>query len=258
MYVCKPCHHNMPEAIEPFNLFPTSVSYIYKVFEYLWQLWIGIWLQAPTVTTTDVSPSDLGELAEILVDVSLQTSWGCRTFQTASHFHVKHIWGVWVPSMAVDGHMAVQAYHYHHTCFPIRVGRVDWNPRWCMCTPCHYIMLEAVDAFKVHHTSMSYIYKVFEAYQHLWIGIWLHKYTITTTLHIFGALNEILGDVSVQTMPLCHDWSCIIFHLHPTFMIYIRWMSTFTSCGCGWAYGCTLTPLPPETFLHIWESRLKS
>ena len=54
-----------------------------------------------TVATTEVSP-DLGELAEILDDVSvemipLRNRWGCRTFQTASHIYVIHILGVWTP-----------------------------------------------------------------------------------------------------------------------------------------------------------------
>ena len=62
----------MVEAVEPFKLHPTSMSCKYDVFEHLQLLWMGIWLQTHTVTTTDVSP-DLGELAEILGDASLQT-----------------------------------------------------------------------------------------------------------------------------------------------------------------------------------------
>ena len=61
----------MVEAVEPFKLHPTSMSYIYKVFEHLKQLWMGIWQQTHTITTTEVSP-DLGELAEILDDVSVE------------------------------------------------------------------------------------------------------------------------------------------------------------------------------------------
>jgi hypothetical protein len=47
------------------------MSYIYKVFEHLKQLWMGIWQHTHTVTTTEVSP-DLGEFAEILHDVSVE------------------------------------------------------------------------------------------------------------------------------------------------------------------------------------------
>ncbi len=69
MQVCKPCHYALVEAVEPFKLHPITISYIYKVFEHLLRLWMGIWLQTHTVTTTDASP-DLGKLAEILPDAS--------------------------------------------------------------------------------------------------------------------------------------------------------------------------------------------
>jgi len=41
------------------------------VFEYLKQLLMGIWQHTHTVTTTELSP-DIGELAEILDDVSVE------------------------------------------------------------------------------------------------------------------------------------------------------------------------------------------
>ena len=62
----------MIEAIEPFKLHITSMSYLYEVFEHLQLLCIAIWMHIHSVTTTEVSP-DLGELAESLGDVSVQT-----------------------------------------------------------------------------------------------------------------------------------------------------------------------------------------
>ena len=59
------------EAVEPFILHPTSMSFIYKVFEHLKQLWMSIWQHTHTVTTIEVSP-DLGEFAEILDEVSVE------------------------------------------------------------------------------------------------------------------------------------------------------------------------------------------
>jgi hypothetical protein len=47
------------------------MSYIYKVFEHLEQLCMGIWQHILTVATTGVSP-DLGELGLILDDVSVE------------------------------------------------------------------------------------------------------------------------------------------------------------------------------------------
>ncbi len=50
-----------------------------------------------------------------------------------------------------------------------------------MCKPCHYTLIEAVEPFKLHPLSMSYIHKVFEHFLRMWIGIWLHTHTVTTT-----------------------------------------------------------------------------
>ena len=69
--MCKPYYYAIVEAVEPFTLHPTSMPYIYKVFDDLKQLWMGIWQHIHTVTTTEVS-LDLGELAEILDDVSVE------------------------------------------------------------------------------------------------------------------------------------------------------------------------------------------
>jgi hypothetical protein len=62
----------MVEAVVPFKLDITSMSYLYEVFEHLQLLWMGIWMHIHSVTTTDVS-SDLGELAESLGNVGVQT-----------------------------------------------------------------------------------------------------------------------------------------------------------------------------------------
>ncbi len=223
------------------------MSYKYDMFEHLLRLWMGIWLPTHTITTKDISP-DLGKLAEILPDASVQTmplrfGWGCRTFQTAFYVHVIHIWGVWATSQVVDGHMASHSHRHHHRHFPRVVG-VGWNLTWCKCAkPCHYALVEAVEPFKLHPMSMSYIYEVFEHLLRFWMGIWLHTHTITITdvSPDLWELAEILPDASVQTMPLHFGWGC----------------RTFQTASHS-AYGFTLTPLPPQTFPQIFESRLKS
>ncbi len=136
MQVCKPCHYALVETVEPFKLHPTSMSYIHKVFGCLHRFWLGIWLHTHIFTTTDASP-DLGKLAEILPDTSLQTmplcfDWGWRTFQTAFSVHVIHIWEVWSPSQVVDGHVASHSHLYHHRNLP-RFVRVCWNLTLCKC-----------------------------------------------------------------------------------------------------------------------------
>ncbi len=68
----------------------------------------------------------------------------------------------------------------------------------------YYAIVEAVESFKLHPTSRSYIYKVFEHLKQLWMGIWQHTHTVTTTevsLDL-GEFNEILDDVSVEMIPL--------------------------------------------------------
>ena len=45
-----------------------------------------------------------------------------------------------------------------------------------------YAMVEAVEPFKLHPTSMSYIYKVFEHLEQLWMGIWQHIHTVAITM----------------------------------------------------------------------------
>jgi hypothetical protein len=72
MQVCKPCQYTLVVAVEPFKLHPMSMSYIYERFEHLLRLWMSVWLHTRTITTTDASP-DLGKLAEILPDASVQT-----------------------------------------------------------------------------------------------------------------------------------------------------------------------------------------
>ena len=110
MQVWKWSHYAMVEDVEPNNLYPTSMSYIFKMFKHFKQLWMGIWQNTHTVITTNMSP-DLGQLAEILDDVSVVTillcyGWGCSTFQISLHIHVIHIQGIWAPLIDIDGHMA--------------------------------------------------------------------------------------------------------------------------------------------------------
>jgi hypothetical protein len=72
MQECKPYHYTIVEAVEPFKLHITSMSYLYEVFEHLELLGMVIWMHIHSVTTTDVS-TDLGELAESLGDARVQT-----------------------------------------------------------------------------------------------------------------------------------------------------------------------------------------
>ena len=73
-----------------------------------------------------------------------------------------------------------------------------------MWTLSHYAIIEAVEPFKLHPTSMSYIYKVFEHHKQLWMFIWQHIHTVTTTevSQDLGEFTEIIYDVNVEMIPL--------------------------------------------------------
>jgi hypothetical protein len=73
-----------------------------------------------------------------------------------------------------------------------------------VCKPCHYTLVEAVEPFKLHPMSMTYIYERFEHLLRFWMGIWLHIYIVTTkdTYQDLWEKAEIIADASVQTMPL--------------------------------------------------------
>ncbi len=213
---------------------------------------MGIWLHTHTVNTTNISP-DLGELAEILGDPSVQTmplcfGWGCRTCQTTSHIHVIHINGVWAPSTALDGH--------NHGC-TVTPSR---------CFPIFVRVVEILGNMRVQpmlicngwgcRTCQPYIHKVFEHLHLLWMVIWLHTHTILTTdiSPDLRELGHILGDESVQTIVLCHSWDCRTFQTASRIHIHIKGVLSCSFNCCGWAYGCTLLPLPPQTCPQIWES----
>jgi hypothetical protein len=50
-----------------------------------------------------------------------------------------------------------------------------------VCKLCHYTLVEAVEPFKLHPMSMSYIYDVFQHLLRLQMVIWLHIHIDTTT-----------------------------------------------------------------------------
>ncbi len=94
-----------------------------------------------------------------------------------------------------------------------------------VCKPCHYTLIEAVEPFKLHPMSMSYIYEVFEHLLRMWMDIWLHTHTITTTdvSPDLWELAEILPDASVQTMPLRFGWDCRTFQTASHVHVMYKW-----------------------------------
>jgi hypothetical protein len=166
----------------------------------------------------------LGELAEILGDVNVQTiplcySWGCRTFQTASHIHVIQIWGVWAPSTVRDGYMDAHSLRYHHRRSP-GLGK----------------LAESLGDVNVQIIPLCYSWgcRTFQTASHIHViqiwGVWAPSTVVCRHMAAhslrfyhrcfprFGRVSRNLGDVSVQTMPLRNGWSCRTFqtasHIH--------------------------------------------
>ncbi len=318
MQVCKPCHYALIEAVEPCKLHPSSTSYIHKVFESLLRFWMGIWLHILHILTTTASSPDLGKLAEILPDASVQMQtiqlrfdWGCRTLQTAAYVHVIHIWEVWAPFQVVDGHMASHSHRCLHRHSP-RLVRVGWNLTWCKCAK--RMPLQGCRTFQ----TASHVHAI-----HIW-GVWataqvVNGYMASHSHHYlhwhfprFARVGWNPAWCKCANMPLRFDWGCrtmqtaslvhathiwgvwapsqvtdghMASHSHhyhhrcfPRF-VRVRWNPTWCKCanyattlwlrlqnlsncipcpchtymrclstfsGCGWAYGFTLTQLPPQ------------
>ncbi len=216
MQVCKPCHYTLVEAVEPFKLHLMSMWYIYERFEHHLRFWMGIWLHTHTLTTTDASP-DLGNWLKFYLmqvckpcyyalteDVEpfklhpMSMSYIYEVFE-----HLLRLWmGIW---------------HPNHTITTTDISPDLWEfseilPDTSVQTMPLYL-IEAVEPFKLHLTSMWYLYEVFERLHRVSIRIWLPTY-IDTTTDISPDLEkvaEILPDASVQTMPLSFGWGCRTF-----------------------------------------------
>ncbi len=127
--------------------------------------------------------------------------------------------------------------------------------------PCHYALVEAVDLFKLHPTSMWYLYERFEHLLRLWMGMWLLTHTVTTT----DASPDLARWLKSYLMHVCIPCHYDLIEavepskLHPTSMLYIyevlRCLSDFS--GYGWAYDLPLTSILIQMLPQICESWLK-
>ncbi len=66
-----------------------------------------------------------------------------------------------------------------------------------------------------------------------------------------------VGSYLIQVYKPCHYAFIEPFKLHPKSMAYLYKVFDHLF-SCGWAYGFTLTPLPPQTLPQTCESWLKS
>jgi hypothetical protein len=61
-----------------------------------------------------------------------------------------------------------------------RAGGGEFLENWGMAEPKWYCgaMVEAANSFRLHPTSILYVYKVFLHLDMLWMDIWVHPYTV--------------------------------------------------------------------------------
>ena len=154
--------------------------------------------------------------------------------------------------------MTAHSYHYHHRCIP-RFERAGWNPRWCKCQ--NYPNTLSLRLWNLSNCIPHPCHTYIRCLNTLNSCGWGYGSTLiplpTDVSPDLGKFSEIIYDVNVKTIPIRYGWGCRTFqtasHICHT---CIRCLNTLNSCG--WAYGSTLTPLPPQTYPQIWESLLKS
>ena len=143
---------------------------------------------------------------------------------SASHIHIICIQSVSAPWYAVDGYMGPPLYCY---------ASAGWGGFWETLEPKWWfnVMVEAQTPCGVHSTSISYICKVFQHLNILWMGIWVHPHTgmpVQVGGQFWGSRTEpkskwwcnVMGEAQTQTP--CGDH--FLFHI-------------------GWTCGSTLTEL---------------
>jgi uncharacterized membrane protein len=157
------------------HFFSTSILYMWKVFEPIHMMWIGIWVHLCTVTM-------LAKLTQIWVILGWWGEimfccycWACTI--PLIHIHIVYVESFWAHSYDVDRHVGAPSLHCYTAGQQVdpdlgNLGMVGWNNdvmTW----------LRLYNTIHLFSTSMLYMWKVFEHIHMLWIDIWVHLSTIT-------------------------------------------------------------------------------
>ena len=175
----------MVEAASHLKLLPASILDIYKVFDHIGMLSIGVWYQPYTLIPTLLG-SDFGVLGHLWNQmITLGHGWGWQPPQTASHIHIRHLKSVWAHWYAVHRHALSALHSYTHpTWLRFWVSGSLVESKWC-----DYLMVEADSHLKLLPTSILDIYKVIwhidMLYRHMVAA--LHSYTHPTWLWFLGS-----------------------------------------------------------------------
>jgi hypothetical protein len=176
-------------------LHPTSILDIYKVSEHLHMLWMGIWVHPYTVIPVMVG----AKFWEIWVRWSpkhvvmswlrLKTPSDCFPHPYCMYKRVEHLHMLWK-----------DAWMHPYTVLPVQVMGTQNLENWGKADPkwrCG-VMVEAVSPCQLHLTSILDVYKVFVHFHMLWMGTWVHPYTIT--LVEFAQILVIWGQCGYEVM----------------------------------------------------------
>jgi hypothetical protein len=182
----KQCQVAVVEVPTQHGMVLTFTPTIWKVFDNLHMLWMGIWIRHHTITTTWAG-LDLGSQLKSCI-TAWQHKWcqGAEVEALTKHgivfTYTPIIWnvtdklhklwiGIWI---------------HHHTitttCAGLDLGSqlksygTSGQHKWC-----EGAVVEAPTQHRIVLTYALKIWKVFDKLHKLWMGIWIHHHIITTT-----------------------------------------------------------------------------
>ncbi len=135
--------------------------------------------------------------------MALWHCWGCRPPLTAFHIHIGYMLEcLWAPSYSVDMHMGAPLYCYTCGCCP---DYGNLGSEWLLWNDGMMTLLRlytTTDCF-----PHPYLVYEFEHLHMLWMGIWVHPYTVTP-----GKVCPDVGNLDqhgyYEMMAWWHCWDC--------------------------------------------------
>jgi hypothetical protein len=134
---------------------------------------------------------------------------------TVSHIHIGWIKSVWAPWDAVDGHMGTPLCHWCIVQVGVNFRKIGV---WLRLYDVVQLWLRQTPRDCIPHPY--WIHKVFEHLEMLWMGIWLHPYTVMPV--------QVGVDFQKNWGMSKSEWCCGVMveaanphWLHPTTMAYI-------------------------------------
>ena len=240
---------------------------IWKVFDNLHILWMGIWSHHHTFFSSLAVP-DFGSQLKSLVTAwrwmkPVCSGWGSKSTWNDSHSLSIHMKGDWQPSYSYavdDWDSDPSSCHYQYAgksrfgtknlpqilghCLALNEATVQW------------LRLEIHMEWFLQPLQTYERWKVIINLHMLWMGIWIHHHAITSTPVNWDlgrkrsnpwsclALNEAI--VHWLRLQIYMEWFPHLLHT------YERWLTTIICCG--WGYRPIIMPLPIGWLLiQIWE-----